>query len=111
MNTTGWCLARDLCHVVATAMNYFLITTGQYMSEPDKPSQSPGPCVFAIRAIDAHFTEVLLPQEGSKCCQQNEALRDSSCLVTRSCGDWFRCHDLGSDVGRASRSLVRFTCR
>jgi len=97
----------EICHPVLEAMNYFLVTTGQYMSELDKPPKSPGPCVFGTKAIDVGPVDYL-----RRLIEEEEALRRNfperlmsvewvliSCApITKEQFDWFVAHGYGRRV-------------
>jgi len=88
-------------------MNYFLVTTGQYSSEPYEPPKSTGACVFATKAIDVAPADYL-----KKLIEEEETLRRnfqerrttiewvlvSWTSITKEQFEWFVAHGYGERV-------------
>ena len=96
-----------MCHPVLEAMSYFLVTTGQYTSELREAPKSPGPCLFAAKAIDVAPADYL-----KKLIEEEETLRRnfperrtaiewvlvSWTPITKEQFEWFVAHGCGERI-------------
>jgi len=92
-------------------MSYFLVTTGQYISELGPGPKSPGPCVFATKAIDVSPVDYLkklieeeatLKRELPERQTRIEWAMVSWTAITKEQFDWFTAHGY---AGRFSKTV------